>query len=133
MEDTLHELIDESISSDGSHSDVAKVIYELYKNVIKYSKEDGTTKYQWYILENDIWIIMHEGFKLRNLLSTEISQKFWERAYYWSEKNYNIRYNYYEYQRISNRSKILNEIAKKLKNTGYKASIMKECSYLFIK
>jgi len=133
MEETLRDLIDGSIGSDGAHSDVAKIVHEMYKDVIKYSKEDGSKKYEWYVNENETWILMHEGFKLRNLLSTDVSQKFMERALYWNIESTRSGVDDEERNTYQQRKDKLIVICIKLKQLSYKNSIMKECSYLFIK
>jgi hypothetical protein len=78
--ENITDLIDKCIGTDGAHTDIAKVVYEMYKNKFKYSKEAGSKKYEWYELENDTWNEVPKGFKLYNILSEEVYQKFSERA-----------------------------------------------------
>lgn len=133
MDETLRDLIDESISSDGAHADVAKIVHEMYKDNIKYSNEYGTKTHKWYININNTWTLMHEGFELRNLLSTKVSQKFMERALYWNIESTRSGVDDEERNTYQQRKDILNKVAVKLKQASYKNSIMRECGGLFIK
>jgi hypothetical protein len=127
--------IDNSIGSNGAHSDIAKVVYEMYKHRFKYSKEEGSKKYEWYYLDDDnsTWKEMYEGYKLRNIINFEICQKYMERSCYWNIESTTSGLSDETRCRYQERNRRLLEIALKMKNTNYKDSIIKECKYLFIK
>lgn len=133
--EVIIDLIDKSIGTNGAHADIAKVIYEMYKNNFKYSKEEGSKKYEWYYLDNETnsWKEMYEGYKLRNIINLEVSQKFMDRSSYWNIESTCNGIDDENKCRYQHRNRKLIEIALKLKNTGYKDSIIKECTYLFIK
>ena len=100
-------LIDIAINSDGSHYDIAKVVQAIYKNEC-----------------NDF-------YKLRNDLSENIHKKFSERACYFNNLCYNE--NDEGKKEIYNKKALnANKICIKLKNSGFKGSIIKECKYLFM-
>jgi len=118
-------LIDRCIGSKGAHFDVAKVVHSMYKHQYRF-----TTKDIWYIFNEDKhrWVRSKEGLKLRIILSCEVCGKFLTRATYWNTEASNHPDDADLY---SNKGKILTEIALKLKSSGYKDSVMKECKAQF--
>ena len=118
-------LIDRCIGTDGAHFDVARVVQALYKDRYRF-----TTKDLWYMFREDKhrWVRTREGLQLRLVLSNEVCSKFMMRATYWSEQALKVG----EGREImESKSKTLASIALKLKQTGYKDSLMKECKCLF--
>lgn len=118
-------LIDKCIDTDGAHFDVAKVVHALYKDRYRF-----TTKDVWYMFREDKhrWVRTREGLQLRLVLSNEVCSKFLERATYWNREamKQDVTSDTYveKYKRLMS-------IALKLKQTGYKDSVMKECKCLF--
>lgn len=118
-------LIDRCYGTDGAHFDVAKVVHALYKDRYRF-----TTKDIWYMFREDKhrWVRTREGLQLRLVLSNEVCSKFLDRASHWNREANRV----HEQKEIyENRSKTLMSIALKLKQTGYKDSLMKECKCLF--
>jgi P4 family phage/plasmid primase-like protien len=118
-------LIDRCIGSDGAHFDVAKVVHALYKDRYRFTSKD-----LWYTYkeEKHRWVRTREGLQLRIVLSNEVCSKFMERAMYWSTEAMRLQEGR---DILEDKSKKLTSIALKLKQTGYKDSLMKECKCLF--
>lgn len=125
INDSIIELIDRCTS--GAHYDVAVVIYALYKDLFRASSKDN-----WYMFskEKHRWERSREGFKLRNILSNEVCIRFMNRSAYWSSESGRGDNSVYR-DMCHERSKKLNDVSSKLKNSGFKDSIMKECRSLF--
>jgi P4 family phage/plasmid primase-like protien len=118
-------LIDEALGSDGSHFDIACVVYAIFKDEFKAITKDNWYKYD---REKHKWVRAREGLELRKILSVDICKKFMERSLHYAEhcedpimKTIN-----------EEKSKKCINIAKQLKNASFKDSIMKECRTLFI-
>lgn len=118
-------LIDRCIGSKGAHYDVARVVHAMYKHQYRF-----TTKDTWYTFKDEKhkWVRSKEGLQLRLILSREVCTKFMERAHYWNEQSIIHHEDQDKYQ---DKQKMLIEIALKLKSSGYKDSVMKECKAQF--
>jgi P4 family phage/plasmid primase-like protien len=118
-------LIDRCIGSDGAHFDVAKVVHALYKDRYRFTVKDT-----WYMFSEDKhrWVRTREGLQLRLVLSNEVCSKFMERAAHWNREAMKATESR---DIIEDKSKKLTSIAFRLKQTGYKDSLMKECKCLF--
>lgn len=129
IDEAIIPLIDKCIGSDGAHFDIAKVVYSQYKDEIK-----AINKNTWYYYDKDKhkWKITTEGSSLRINLSTEICRKFIERSMFWSNTSYGDDDSSGQKELNLEKGKKCNSIALKLKNSGFKDSIMKECKTLFI-
>ena len=126
IDESIVPLIDMAIKTDGSHYDIAKVVQAQYKDEYK-----AVTKELWYKYDKKKhrWIKSREGLNLRKTLSDEICRKFMERAQYFNTLSLADEAN----KEINNkRSTDALKISLKLKNAGFKDSIMKECKCLFI-
>lgn len=118
-------LIDRCIGSDGAHYDVARVVHALYKDRYRFTSKD-----MWYVYKDEKhrWVRTREGLQLRNVLSNEVCMKFMERSMYWNTQGMQLQ----EGRDImEEKSKKVNTIALRLKNSGFKDSVMKECKALF--
>lgn len=120
-------LIDKAQSNKGAHYDVACVVHSMYKHEYRF-----TTKDVWYMFREDKhrWIRSKEGLKLRTILSREVCTKFLDRATYWMRTSCDST-DEDDIKKCQDRAKILNDIALKLRSSGYKDSIMKECKAAF--
>jgi len=125
INESIIELIDRCTS--GAHYDIAVVIHALYKDLFRASSKEN-----WYMFskEKHRWERSREGFKLRNILSNEVCVRFMKRSAYWSNESGKGDNTVYR-DMCHERSKKLNEVSSKLKNSGFKDSIMKECRSLF--
>jgi P4 family phage/plasmid primase-like protien len=121
-------LIDIAIGTDGAHYDIAKVVQGIYKGEYKAINKDT-----WYKYDKNYhrWVKAKEGLKLRKELSEEVCKKFIERAQYYNTKIYSTT-DEGQKQIFDNKAKSAIKISLKLKQSGFKESIMKECKCLFI-
>lgn len=125
LDSNVTTLIDRCIGSEGAHYDVAKVVHALYKDRYRFTSKD-----MWYMYKDEKhrWVRTREGLQLRNVLSNEVCSKFMERSVYWNTQGMQMG----EGRDImEDKSKKLTAIALKLKNSGFKDSVMKECKALF--
>lgn len=125
MDSNVTTLIDRCIGSDGAHYDVAKVVHALYKDRYRFTSKD-----LWYVFKDDKhrWVRTREGLQLRNVLSNEVCMKFMERSMYWNTQGMQLQDGR---DVLEDKSKKVNTIALRLKNSGFKDSVMKECKALF--
>jgi P4 family phage/plasmid primase-like protien len=121
------QLIDRCCGSKGAHYDVACVVHVLYKDKYRYTVKDT---WFMYVEDKHKWVRTREGLKLRHILSNDVWRRFSDRSNYWSNEAGKIQ-DQNEQERLINKSKTLMEICLKLKTSGYKDSIMKECKSLF--
>jgi len=120
-------LIDKAQGSKGAHFDVACVVHCMYKHEYRF-----TTKDLWYTFREDKhrWVRSKEGLKLRTILSRDVCTKFLERATHWTRQACDS-IDEDDIKKCQDRTKMLNDIALKLRSSGYKDSIMKECKAQF--
>ena len=125
LSDNVITLIDRCAGSDGAHFDVARVVQAMYKDTYRF-----TTRDIWYTFKpsQHRWVRTKEGLYLRLLLSNEICTKFLERALHFNAEAMRYPDNRDVFE---DKSKKLQCIGLKLKNCGFKDSIMKECKCLF--
>lgn len=121
-------LIDTAISSLGAHYDVAKVVQGIYKGEYKAINRETWYKYD---KNHHRWVKTREGLNLRKALSENICNKFGERAIYYNVLSSSSS-DEGQKQMYSTRSMNANKISLKLKTSGFKDSVMKECKCLFI-
>ena len=126
----IEQFIDIAIATNGSDYDVAKCIYEIYKNNYKFI--DNT----WYEFdkENNTWINLKSkvNIKIRNDLSEEVCKKFIERAQYYNSKLYSAT-DEGQKQIYDKKASSAIKIAFKLKQSEFKDKIIKKSKYLFMK
>jgi P4 family phage/plasmid primase-like protien len=121
-------LIDTALGSEGAHYDVAKVVQAIYKGEYKAVDKDS-----WYKFDKNChrWIKTREGLNLRRALSEDICKKFLERAFHYN--NLLMGCNDEGLKELyDKKAKAANKICLKLKTSGFKDSVMKECKCLFI-
>lgn len=118
-------LIDMCIGSDGAHYDVAKVVHAMYKDQYRFTSKDI-----WYMYKRDKhrWVRTREGLQLRIVLSNQVCTEFMRRSVYWSTEAMRVQEGR---DVLEDKTKKLQVIALKLKQSGYKDSVMKECKCLF--
>jgi P4 family phage/plasmid primase-like protien len=128
LNETIYPFIDKAITSEGTHYDVALVIYKKYHDVYKCSGEKS-----WYRYEKTLhrWVNMTEALELNGKISTEIHMLFLDRSKYWT--NLAITQASTEHAELykSKAEKSL-KIAQKCKMTPYKINVLKECKGFFI-
>lgn len=126
LNNNVNELVNKCIASDGAHTDVAHVVHEMYKDDYRFTVKDT-----WYVYDRHRhrWVRSREGLRLRLVLSGEVCSKFMERAMFWSGEA--CKFNTETRDLYETKAKTLTAISLRLKQSGYKDSVMKECRALF--
>jgi P4 family phage/plasmid primase-like protien len=134
LRESLENMVSISIRGDkatGPHADVANVIFHYFKDCFVCSNIRDN---MWYFFNECIggrWELTEQGHKLRSRLSNEIvdlyiyyQKKYQEKAKeYEEESDFRTMYD----NRVANCGKVII----KLKDSGYKDKIMKECKEYF--
>lgn len=124
MRDSINPLFEEAVS--GMESDVAKIVYELYKHIYKCT--DIKTN-AWYEYKVHRWEAVPEGYTLNMRLSDVLTKDF----AYLSSMYYAKMANSEGIEQDNNQKKAENigKIINKLKRTSFKNCVMDECKRLF--
>jgi P4 family phage/plasmid primase-like protien len=134
LRDSLEKLVEISIRGDkatGPHADVANVIFHYFKDFFVCS---NIRENLWYFFNEFIggrWEMTEQGHKLRSRLSNEIVDlyMYYQLKY---QKMANLEEEGSEFQNIyNNRVSNCSKVIIKLKDSGYKDKIMKECREYF--
>ena len=109
---------------DAQHFDIAHLVYQIYK----YQYICSSIKFNmWYEFKNHRWHEMEKGKGIRNLLSTTVSLEFKKLESYYKRKSLDNP----EDPALLDKTKVCDKLAKRLKDSKFKDSVMKECEYLF--
>ena len=124
--------IDEKVkdSLEGCHNDIARVLYEDYKNEFICGSVANKT---WYQFKNHIWEEVEEGTTLREKISSEtivgryarLANEYFAKMVVTQDKA--------EDSSIQTRIKQIQKIINNLKSSPYKNHVMKECMEVFYK
>jgi len=126
MDNSIIFLIDNAILTSNSHYDIAKAVYEIYKDRYKVLNK------KWYKYEKDMWIrITNEELNLRKDLSEDISKKFLQRGFHYNNLAV-VEANEGQKEVYLKKGKTALDIALKLRNASFKDNVIKECKCLFI-
>ena len=128
INNSITPLIDTAIGSEGAHYDVAKVVQGIYKGEYKAINKDTWYKYD---KNTHRWIKTREGLNLRKALSEDICKKFMERGIYYNNMMMTTS-DEGQKEVYSKKAASASKISLKLKTSGFKDSVMKECKCLFI-
>ena len=117
------------ISKSMTHYDLAKVVHYYFKN--DYICTD-LNKNIWYQYENYSWRKCEGAYTLNIRISSDLSPIYVKQAIYFYDKKDKCDDNLEEerYQSYANKFMIISD---KLKMTGYKTALLKECKNLFYK
>jgi P4 family phage/plasmid primase-like protien len=118
-------LIDKCANNEGAHYDVACVVHAMFKDRYQYTIRDTWFTYRD---EKHRWVRNKEGIQLRNVLSTAVCQAFIKRVLFWTQQ---AAVDQEHAETHHKRASMLHKIALKLRISGYKDSVMKECKCLF--
>lgn len=116
--------MEDSINLSGTHYDIAKILYEEYKDeYVCYSLRDRLG--EWYRFNGLRWEYEEQGISLLIKLSTEVHDSF--KAILDKEKHEQ------DDENPTNQAKIkqIRKIMADLKKSGFKESVLKECKALF--
>lgn len=125
MKNDLFTLV--SKSTTGTHTDIAAVVYQMYKyEYVCVSIKNNL----WYEFRNHRWQTCDSGFSLRAKISNEVCKEYYNHSALWSHRA--ATENDEEQRKtFGEKSKKLSEIALKLKTTAFKDNIIKECREVF--
>ena len=107
-------------SLNGTHYDIAKLLYHLYNDDFRCISMEG--KNNWYEFVNHRWVV--GSMKLRQNISEELTK-----VYLNVKKQY--IHNCNNITEGSKKEKMINNLIKKLKTTSFKNNIMSECCEIF--
>lgn len=111
----------------GSHDDIAKVVYELYKH---YYKCASIKKNIWYEFQQHRWVMIDSGYTLANKISDEVTNEFAKLAsQYFAES---IEKKGLEKDHLMTKANQVCKIVEKLKNEPFKNSLLNACARRFI-
>jgi P4 family phage/plasmid primase-like protien len=134
LRDSLEKLVEISIRGDkstGPHSDVANVIYHYFKDCFVCANIKENVWYYFNELIGGRWEVTEQGHKLRSRLSNEIVDLY---MYYQNkyQQKANMEEEGSDFENIyNNRVTNCSKVIIKLKDSGYKDKIMKECREYF--
>lgn len=114
-------------SSSGAHTDVAQVVYFMFK--YDYVCVSIKNNY-WYEFRNHKWTPCDSGHTLRSKISNEVCQEYLRQASGWTLKAASETDEERQKQ-YTEKGKKLSEISLKLKITSFKDNIVKECKEIF--
>ena len=118
-------LINESLNLTGTHYDIAKIMYEEYKDEFKCSNPDSTLG-EWYHFKNHIWQNDKQGITLSSKLSEDIYMMY--KSIFDSERLKNTED---DNPHLEAKLKQIKKIMTSLKSNNFKNGVMKECKALF--
>ena len=114
-------------SLNGSHNDIAKVLYSEYSNEFVCASISNKT---WYQFDNHRWVEMEEGTYLREKISSEVVEKYIEQGKHLFSK-LSVTTDKAEEAMYNARLKQVQNIIGKLKTSPFKSSVMKEAMEVF--
>lgn len=114
-------------SLDGSHNDIAKALYSEYGDEFVCS---SIRSKNWYQFDGQRWIIIDEGYSLREKISSNLVSKFAEIQKQLIDESA-TKNDKAECQMIGNKIKSILKLISQLKNANFKSNIMKECAEVF--
>jgi P4 family phage/plasmid primase-like protien len=120
----LSELLKASLAM--SHYDIAKVVHHMYQH--QYVCVSIKQK-QWYEFRDHRWNHCDGGYTLRNKISVEVYNEYTKLSTWFNTQSLAAEPG--DQAAWTAKSAICGKIALKLKDTGFKESIMKECADMF--
>jgi P4 family phage/plasmid primase-like protien len=115
-------------STNQTHTDVARYIYEKYKYEFKCS---SISHGRWYYYNNHRWVLNERGNELKKKMSYEVVQDYNEYETHCKNKADEIKEEGAEKDSWQVRSKKSFELVSKLKKHSYKNPVFTECQELF--
>jgi P4 family phage/plasmid primase-like protien len=120
----INKMIEEA--ENGTHDDIAKVVYEMYKHVFKCA---SIKKNIWYEFQGNKWVLIDNAYTLSNLLSDEMTKEFsFLASSYFHQVGNSMGI---EKDTLMGKAKNITKIIDKLKNTDFKKSVISACAHRF--
>lgn len=114
-------------SRSGTHTDIARVVFEMYGKEYVCSNIKGRT---WFEFKNHKWSFCDCGTSLRSKLSNEVWSEY-TRASGDLHHQASTRDNQEDRDKLMDAAERLISVANKLKIAGFKDNVMRECAELF--
>jgi P4 family phage/plasmid primase-like protien len=114
-------------AENGTENCVAKVIYQMYKDRYVCTSIKNQL---WYEFQNHRWVEVEAGYTLKNKMSDELTSEF--------AKLISIYYNKASAENRGKRDELMrkgenvSKVITKLQKSGFKKSVLEECSCLFL-
>ena len=134
IRDSLQKLVEISIRGEkkaGAHSDVANVVYHYFKNNFIASSYKDNFWYYFNEKKGGRWEETEQGHLLRSKLSTVIAELYMYYQNKWQQQLHNEDEDSDMHNILNNRITGCSTVIIKLKDSGYKDKIMKECKEYF--
>ena len=110
----------------GTHFDIAKVVFEMYKHQFRCISMKRNV---WYEFQNHRWVLIEEGYTLNNIISEELTVEFMHlNQWYVTDAITKVSG---ERDLCNKKSEKILKIINELKKSGFKKSVMEQCSHLF--
>ena len=127
INDSIRIFIMKNVVGEGTHWDIAKVVYHMFKDKFVCS---SIAKDEWWVYENHLWKYNEKGTSLRKSLSMEVLDEFCKIMIFYQRKIIETE-DVEEKTKFESRAKTIFNIQQKLKNTSFKNCVMKECAEQF--
>ena len=131
-----NEIIDSSVNElmleaeSGTHYDIAKVVYLLYKDIYRCSDIKRGIWYE-YNPKKHGWVEVDAGYTLNILLSEDLCKRFAKlNAFYWSKSATN-NIGPLEADSLQKKANKISKIINDLKKNNFKAQVLAQCANLF--
>ena len=133
-EEQYHQIVRKDLTdlilkcTSGTHHDVARVIYHMYK----YDYVCASIRNKcWYEFRDHRWRQSDCAYTLRKKISNEVVREFLSVAMHYNQMSLSLGTNDSDAERYSDVAQKLNTLCLKLKTTNYKENVMKECCEFF--
>ena len=110
----------------GTHYDIAKVVYEMYKHQFRCV---SIKKEIWYEFQHHRWVMIENGYTLNNIISEELTVEFMHLNHWYIADA--LRKSATERDACNRRSEKILRLMNELKKSPFKRSVMEQCSHLF--
>ena len=126
MRESIMKTIGEAES--GTHDDIARVIYELYKHQFRCA---NVKKDVWYEFRGHRWNLLSGAHTLKILISTEIAIEFNQLASLYHIEMGTARAAGKDYEQYLKKGQHIDKIITKLKQTDFRNSVVSACAVRF--
>ena len=126
----LREHINEKFeeAEEGTHYDLANLLYELHKHTYKCTSKKNKT---WYEFQDHRWVKVESGYTLRHKMSSELVVDFAKlNSNYWIQFG-DTKLKPSDRDGFQKRANKIQKIVEHLKTSGFKNSVLTECEDLF--
>ena len=120
-------LIDKCLKLDGTHNDLARILFKKYDSEFKCG---SITHRNWFQFRDHVWCTVEDGVTLREKISGEIVEDYERVAAQFLQKQMNAE-DEDEAKKYKKKTTNAVKIVSKLKQAPYKSNVMKEAMEVF--